>query len=77
MCFLVFHLCSQRFNPIVTVFVRNESTNLKEVLAKKIPIEQDNVKNFRKEFGATKIGDVTVESVCKQIFYSQFSGTIK
>lgn len=51
----------QRFNPLVAVFVRNESTNLKEVLAKKIPIEQDNVKNFRKEFGATKIGDVTVE----------------
>jgi len=51
----------QRFNPIVSVFVRNESTNLKDVLAKKIPAEQDNVKNFRKEHGATVIGEVTVE----------------
>ena len=46
-----------------TVFARNESTNLKEVLAAKIPIEQENVKNFRKEHGNTKIGEVTVDMV--------------
>jgi len=52
---------AQKLSPIPTLFVRNESTNLKEVLAAKIPIEQENVKNFRKEHGATKIGEVTVE----------------
>lgn len=53
---------AQKFNQVVTVVgVRYESTNLKEVLAKKIPIEQDNVKNFRKEHGNTKIGEVTVD----------------
>jgi hypothetical protein len=36
---------------------------LKEVLAQKIPIEQQNVKNFRKEFGNVKIGEVTVDMV--------------
>jgi len=53
---------AQKFNQVITVVgVRYESTNLKEVLARKIPIEQDNVKNFRKEHGATKIGEVTVD----------------
>jgi len=51
----------QKFQPLTTVFVRNESTNLKEVLAAKIPVEQENVKNFRKEHGNTKIGEVTVD----------------
>jgi len=40
---------------------------LKDVLAQKIPIEQENVKNFRKEHGATKIGEVTVEMVIQEI----------
>jgi len=51
----------QKFTPMSTVFARNESTNLKEVLAAKIPIEQENIKNFRKEHGNTKIGEVTVD----------------
>jgi len=58
-------LCSklQKISPITTVFARHESTNLKEVLAQKIPIEAENVKNFRKEHGNTKIGEVTVDMV--------------
>jgi len=52
---------AQKISPITTVFARHESTNLKEVLAQKIPIEAENVKNFRKEHGNTKIGEVTVD----------------
>jgi len=48
---------------VITVSVRYESTNLKDVLMKKIPAEQDNVKNFRKEYGNTKIGEVTIDMV--------------
>ncbi|KAL0277176.1 UNVERIFIED_CONTAM: hypothetical protein PYX00_004542 [Menopon gallinae] len=55
----------QQVLPAVTVSLRTKttetSTNLKEVLAKKIPIEQERVKNFRKEFGGTKVGDVTID----------------
>ena len=48
---------------LATAFARKESTNLKDVLAQKIPIEQENVKKFLREHGTTKIGDVTVEMV--------------
>lgn len=36
-------------------------TDLKAVLAKKIPVEQERVKKFRKEFGNVKVGEVTVD----------------
>jgi citrate synthase len=47
------------------VVLRNlsDSTDLKAVLSKKIPEEQERVKSFRKTYGATKIGEVTVDMV--------------
>lgn len=42
-------------------FISAESTDLKSILAEKIPKEQERVKNFRKQHGATKVGDVTVD----------------
>lgn len=48
------------------VFLRtltDASTDLKNVLAKKIPAEQQRVKEFRKQHGATKVGEVTVDMV--------------
>jgi hypothetical protein len=49
----------------LTVVLRNlsDSSDLKAVLAKKIPEEQERVKNFRKTYGATKVGEVTVDMV--------------
>jgi citrate synthase len=49
----------------LAVVLRNlsDTTDLKAVLAKKIPDEQERVKNFRKTYGATKIGEVTVDMV--------------
>ncbi|XP_014256995.1 probable citrate synthase 2, mitochondrial [Cimex lectularius] len=38
-----------------------ESTDLKGILATKIPKEVEKVKNFRKSYGGTKVGDVTVD----------------
>lgn len=40
------------------------STDLKRILAEKIPKEQERVKAFRKSHGATKVGEVTVDMVC-------------
>jgi citrate synthase len=52
---------AQKFGAAITVPCRFESTSLKDVLKQKVPIEQDNVKNFRKEYGGTVIGEVTVD----------------
>lgn len=54
---------SQKTLPALTTFVRNISgdKSLKEVLAEKIPVEQENVKAFRKSHGSTKVGEVTVD----------------
>jgi hypothetical protein len=59
-------LCLQRLFPAIATCVRNissDSTDLKGVMADKIPKEQERVKNFRKSHGATKVGEVTVEMV--------------
>jgi citrate synthase len=55
----------QKVLPALTVVLRNltDSTDLKAILTKKIPEEQERVKNFRKTYGATKIGEVTVDMV--------------
>nr|XP_009861735.1 citrate synthase, mitochondrial-like [Ciona intestinalis] len=37
------------------------STDLKEVLAAKIPEKQSEIKEFKKEFGGAKVGDVSVD----------------
>nr|XP_049464380.1 probable citrate synthase 2, mitochondrial isoform X1 [Anopheles coluzzii] len=49
--------------PVIATFVRNasDSTDLKAVLTEKIPKEQERVKNFRKQHGNTKVGEVTVD----------------
>ncbi|KAH9524597.1 hypothetical protein Btru_027287 [Bulinus truncatus] len=39
----------------------SSSTNLKDVLTKIIPEKQKEVSEFRKEFGTTKVGEVTVD----------------
>lgn len=51
--------------------MRNISADksLKEVLAEKIPAEQENVKKFRKEYGSTKVGEVTVDMVSIPFWY--------
>lgn len=69
MCFFFFRLL-QKTLPVFTTAVRNlsgEKTNLKEVLAAKIPAEIEIVKAFRKEHGATKVGEVTVDMVSGQL----------
>lgn len=53
--------------PIIATAIRHlsaESTDLKAVLEKIIPREQQRVKEFRKSHGATKVGEVTVDMVC-------------
>ncbi|XP_059176581.1 probable citrate synthase 2, mitochondrial [Physella acuta] len=49
--------------PSVTVGSRqaSTSTNLKEVLEKIVPEKQKEVAEFRKQFGTTKVGEVTVD----------------
>ncbi len=54
--------------PTLSVLLRNlsdASTDLKSVLEKKIPAEQERVKTFRKEYGNKVVGDVTVDMVSK------------
>jgi len=39
----------------------SKSTNLKDVLSDQVPVKQKEVKEFRKEYGSTKVGEVTVD----------------
>ena len=39
----------------------SSNTDLKAVLAEKIPVVQEEVKAFRKQHGNTKIGEITVD----------------
>lgn len=41
----------------------SDHTDLKDILANKIPYEQERVKKFRKECGDVKIGEITVDMV--------------
>ncbi|XP_055302250.1 probable citrate synthase 2, mitochondrial [Sitodiplosis mosellana] len=54
---------TQKTLPAITTFVRNFASekSLKDVLAEKIPQEQEVVKAFRKSNGSTKVGEVTVD----------------
>jgi len=58
----------RHLSPAASLLARHlsEATNLRDVLTKKVPVEQEKVKAFRKQYGATKVGDVTVDMV-KQI----------
>lgn len=40
-----------------------ESTDLREVMAQKIPAMQEEVKAFRKAHGNSKVGEITVDMV--------------
>ncbi|GLV48654.1 knockdown [Carabus blaptoides fortunei] len=54
----------QKVIPLVNAVVRqltDASTDLKQILAAKIPAEQERIKNFRKQHGPTKVGEVTVD----------------
>lgn len=52
----------QKFAPLIRQ-LSDGSTDLKAVLAAKIPREQERVKNFRKNYGNKVVGDVTVDMV--------------
>lgn len=48
-------------NSLLRSFATEASTDLKAILAAKIPQEQERIKNFRKTYGSTKVGEVTVD----------------
>jgi citrate synthase len=51
-----------KIQPFVNaVKYASTSTNLKDVMANLVPVEQKRVSEFRKQHGAFKIGDVTVD----------------
>jgi citrate synthase len=60
-----FFVFLQKVLPAIVTCVRNasDSTDLKGILLEKVPIEQERVKNFRKQHGGTKVGEVTVDMV--------------
>lgn len=41
----------------------SDHTDLKDILANKIPYEQERIKKFRKDCGNVKIGEITVDMV--------------
>jgi citrate synthase len=61
----MFFFYLQKVLPAIVTCVRNasDSTDLKAVLMDKVPKEQERVKNFRKQHGGTKVGEVTVDMV--------------
>ena len=67
MASIVISLLPQKTLPAITTFVRNFASekSLKDVLAEKIPQEQEIVKAFRKSHGSTKVGEVTVDMVSR------------
>ncbi|KAK5646047.1 hypothetical protein RI129_004511 [Pyrocoelia pectoralis] len=63
----LFRVTTKRINEISKLFpatckqLSDASTDLKAVLAAKIPKEQERVKAFRKSHGNTKVGEVTID----------------
>ncbi|KAJ8737565.1 hypothetical protein PYW08_000160 [Mythimna loreyi] len=54
----------QKVCPAASILLRGYSTdqtNLKAILAEKIPKKQNEIKEFRKKYGNTKVGDVTID----------------
>lgn len=54
----------QKVCPAASILLRGYSTdqtNLKAILAEKIPKKQAEIKEFRKKYGNTKVGDVTID----------------
>lgn len=54
-------VCPTASTTVVLRGLSAEPTNLKSILQEKIPREQEKVKEFRKKYGATKVGEVTVD----------------
>lgn len=73
MMYIIFLL--QKILPNFVTYVRYisaDNTDLKAILAEKIPKEQERVKAFRKQYGATKVGEVTVDMVSFIVFFFCF-----
>lgn len=64
----MYYLVLQKLNSIGIRALSDGSTDLKKVLADKIPQEQERIKAFRKQHGATKVGEVTVDMVSLNYF---------
>nr|XP_050846025.1 probable citrate synthase 2, mitochondrial isoform X1 [Vespula vulgaris] len=56
-------LTSTVTSSVVFRSLADASTDLKKVLSEKIPKEQERIKSFRKSYGSTKVGDVTVDMI--------------
>ncbi len=58
--------------PVLSTVVRHlsdsSSTDLKAILSEKIKVEEARVKNFRKGYGSTSMGEVTVDMVSFRIW---------
>ena len=53
-------------------FSSSDSTDLRKVMAEKIPAFQEEVKKFRKDHGDKVIGEITVDQVDKIYFFFTF-----
>lgn len=57
----------QKVCPLAAVTSRahysTENTDLRDVMAQKVPIVQEDVKAFRQKYGKTKVGEITVDMV--------------
>jgi len=51
---------AQKLNALLVRFISADSS-LRDVLAAKIPKEQERVKNFRKQYGSTVMGETTID----------------
>ncbi|XP_046803375.1 probable citrate synthase, mitochondrial [Lucilia cuprina] len=58
---------AQKLNAFLAQYVRfiSADSSLRDVLASKIPAEQERVKNFRKQYGSHKMGETTIDMVSK------------
>lgn len=54
---------AQKLNALLASYVRfiSADSSLRDVLAAKIPAEQERVKNFRKQYGNTVMGETTID----------------
>ena len=57
----------QKLSALAPFSSRCASTDLRQVLADKIPQEQERVKAFRKDYGNVKVGEVTVDMVSRPV----------
>uniref|UniRef100_A0A1B0FIC6 Citrate synthase n=1 Tax=Glossina morsitans morsitans TaxID=37546 RepID=A0A1B0FIC6_GLOMM len=55
----------QKLSALLASYVRfiSADSSLRDVLAEKIPAEQEKVKNFRKQYGSFKTGETTVDMI--------------